>query len=79
MSSRITGELSIDLDVDVDLTEDQYRKFKIKLESFVEEYEDEIYDLAHDCGFEIQSIHPLLLDYVEYTNTNEEKIEDSEE
>ena len=60
--SRIIGTLEIDFETGKTITQEQYDKFERKLNKMVEDWEMMVYDAAEECGFEADSIHPILLD-----------------
>ena len=63
--SRITGVLNIDFETDKSITEEQFKQFKRKLNSLVDDWEMMVYDTATGCGFEADDVHPILLDDLE--------------
>ena len=61
--SVISGAIYIEFDTDKTITEEQFEKFKRKVEMMIESnWEMAIYDTANTCGFEADDMHPIMLD-----------------
>lgn len=64
--SRITGIIEIDFETDKDITKEQFKMFKAKLGGFtMDEIEVIIENLAAEKGFEVNQIHPAILQYLD--------------
>ena len=64
-TSTITGIIYIDFDTDKKITKEQFKQFKNKLDRLVDDWEMMIYDTANSCGFEANSVHPIVLEELE--------------
>ena len=75
--AEITGIIQIEFETAEPLTKKNYGQFiefKNKLEKFVQnELEMAIYDIANECGFEADDIHPAILEELEFEPDEEEE------
>lgn len=63
--SNINGVIAIDFDTPEDVTEEQFKNFEKALKQMVDDkLEMMIYDLAEKCGFEADSVHPVMLNEI---------------
>ena len=70
--ATITGTVIIDFETDKHITDAQFKGFKQKLNKLIEDWEMMVYDAAYECGFEADSVHPILLDELECDFETEE-------
>ena len=64
--NHIIGEAIIDFDTNKEITENQFKEFKNKLDKRITGFwEDTIYDLCAEIGFEMSNIHPVMLNEIE--------------
>jgi len=76
--ARITGTIDIDFQTDELITQEQFKDFKRKfINTLMDDFENQVFDAASDCGFEADEIHPILLDYLE-CDFDEDEEEDEE-
>ena len=52
----------IEFDTDKTITNEQFKVFKKKLESFIDDFEMMVFDAASDSGFEADNVHPVFLE-----------------
>lgn len=64
--SRIIGTIDIDFETGEDITAEQFIHFKNKLNKMMNDWEMEIDDIANQCGFEADDMHPIILDSIDY-------------
>jgi len=62
----ITGTLNFDFETEEPITEEQFIKFEKKIKAMIDDWEMMVFDAASESGFEIDSIHPILLDDLQY-------------
>jgi len=62
----ITGTLNFDFETEEPITEGQFIKFEKKIKAMIDDWEMMVFDAASESGFEIDSIHPILLDDLQY-------------
>ncbi len=60
--SKIYGEVPIDFTCDRQITDEQFKRFKKAMERLTEEYSTDLMNAAAECGFEVEDMHPALLD-----------------
>jgi len=63
--SRITGTIDIDFETGADITAEQFNHFKNRLNKMMNDLEMEIDDIANQCGFEADDMHPAILDSID--------------
>jgi hypothetical protein len=62
----ITGTLNFDFETEEPITEEQFMKFEKKIKAMIDDWEMMVFDAASESGFEIDGIHPILLDDLQY-------------
>ena len=61
--SKITAEIYLDFETDAPITPEMFKKFKLAIEKLISgDVEMMVYDTANDCGFEVDSFHPITVD-----------------
>jgi len=64
--SRITGLITMDFDTGGDITEKQFDEFERKFRNkLIDDWEMMVYDLAENCGFDANDVHPVMVEEVE--------------
>lgn len=63
--AQITGTLYFDFETNLPITEEQFKNFKSNINQIVDNWEMMVYEAANKCGFEADSIHPIMLDQLE--------------
>jgi len=60
--ARILGTIEINFDTDRSITQEQFNKFEQMLHKMVEDWEMSVEDICNELGFEVDSMHPIILD-----------------
>jgi hypothetical protein len=63
--TRITGTIEIDFGTNVAITDEQFEEFKKQLNGIVSQMENQLYDAAHESGFEVDSVGIISLEYLD--------------
>lgn len=62
MAKEFIGQLIVNIETEIDVSDEKFEKFRKQYLKMVDQWQDQLFDLAHKNGFEITNMYPLMED-----------------